>query len=358
MSTAGDVATWVGGRVVGSADRRVSGVASPERAGPDDLAFASSLKVLAEVLAGRAGTVLVSAVSALPADRTAVVVPDPRLAFARAAARLIPKTSPAPGVHPSAVVAASVQLGPGVSVAAHAVIEDGVTVGEGCVIGAGVVLGAGSSLGARTRLHPRVVLYDGVRLGSDCVVHAGTVLGSDGFGFVPTPQGHHKMPQLGGLTVGDDVEIGANCTIDRGALTDTVIGTGTRIDNLVHIAHGAHVGERCLIAGQSGLAGSVRLGENVHLAGQVGVDQGARLGDGVQLGSRTWVRAGQRIDDGVWLGQPAAPIAQALRQIAVVRQLPTVMREWRAGLDSRPPGQANDAPAAGGAEEGDEGRDD
>lgn len=327
--SAHEIAELVGGRVLGDPDRLIMGVALPDRAGPQDLAFATSEESLAQVLDGRAGTVITRRVSALPADRTAIVVADPRLAFAQAARVIVPEPLPTPGIHPTAVVHATAVVGRGVHVGAFVVIEAETTLGDHVIVESGGVVGAGCTLGTRTRLHPRVVLYDGTQLGAGCVVQSGTVIGSPGFGVVPTLDGNVPFPQLGGVLVGDDVQIGANCTIDRGALGDTVIGEGTCIDNLVHIGHGVQIGRDCLIAGQSGLAGRAQLGDGVQIAGQVGVDQGARVGTGVRLGSRSWVVPNQHVPSGTWLGVPAAPIGEARRRIAAQRRLPQLVRRVR-----------------------------
>ncbi len=327
--SARQIADLVGGRLLGDGDRAVTGVSAPETASPGHLVFATSDSALAAALAGRAGTVLARSVSALPADRTAVVVADPRLAFARAAAALHPAVPPPAGVHPSAVVDPSASVPPTAHVGPHVAIGARVRLGAGAVVEAGCVLGDDVVLGDQVHLHPRVVLYRGVSVGARTVVQSGAVLGSEGFGFVPTPEGNVTFPQLGGLRIGADVTIGAGCTLDRGALGDTVVGDGTRLDNLVHVGHGSRIGAHCLIAGQSGLAGRAELGDRVHIAGQVGVDLGAHVGDGTQLGSRSWVRPEQRVTGGVWLDSPVAPIAEARRRIAAYRRLPELVRTVR-----------------------------
>ncbi len=326
---AADIAELVGGRVLGDPDRRIEGVALPDRAGPDDLVFATSDDHLAQVLDGLGGTVITRRVTALPADRTAIVVADPRLAFAQAARAIVPENRPGSGIHPSAVIDPSAVFGEGVHLGAHVVVEANAQIGDHVIVESGGVVGAGCMVGSRTRLHPRVVLYSGTQLGSGCHVHSGTIIGSPGFGVVPTLVGNVPFPQLGRVVVGDDVQIGANCTIDRGALGDTVIGSGTCIDNLVHVAHGVQIGRDCLIAGQSGLAGQAQLGDRVHVAGQVGVDQGAHLETDVRVGSRSWVVPGQHIPSGTWLGVPAAPIGDARRRIAAHRRLPALVRRVR-----------------------------
>ncbi|MCO4773748.1 MAG: UDP-3-O-(3-hydroxymyristoyl)glucosamine N-acyltransferase [Deltaproteobacteria bacterium] len=326
--TAQEIADLVGGRVLGVPDRIVSDVAPPETAGPRDLVFATTPNALDAALEGRGGTLLVLDVSALPADRTAIVVADPRLAFARAARLLRPPQLPEPGVHASAQVDEAAHIGPDVHIGAGAVVG-AATLGDGAVVGAGAVVGDGAAVGANSRLHPRVVLYPGVVLGARCEVHAGTVIGAPGFGYVPTNDGNVPFPQLGVVHIGDDVEIGANCAIDRGALGTTRIGDGTKIDNLVHVGHGVTIGAHCLVAGQSGLAGSATLGDRVLVAGQVGVDTGATVGDGVQLGSRSWVLPNQRLPEGAWLGDPVSPLKDARRRFAAVRRLPELVRRVR-----------------------------
>lgn len=333
--TAAELAALVGGQLVGAGERPVTGVATPEEATATDLVFAVDRDAWDRVARGDGGTVLVDRrqfdPQTLASDRALVVVDDARLAFARAAAALLGDLD-APtsrGVHPQAHVGAGALLGPDVTVGAGAVVEAGVTLGAGAIVHSGCVLRSGAAVGARSTLHPRVTLYGRVVLGADCVVHAGSVLGSPGFGVAPSAEGPVDVPQLGRVVLGDGVVVGANCAIDRGALDDTVLGDGVRLDNLVHVGHGARIGAGAIVAGQSGLAGRAQLGAHSQVAGQVGIDVGARVGDGVQLGSRTWVLPGQVVEGGAWLGSPAAPAGEGRRRLAASKRLPELLRRVR-----------------------------
>ena len=297
--TAAEIAALTGGILAGP-DRDVRGVGALDRAGPDALAFASGR--VPEACA--AGVLLARAAEP---GRTVVVVDDPRRAFAVVLAALFPEVH-ADGVHPGAVVHPTARLGRGV------VVYPGCHVGAGCEVGEGTVL------------FPNVVLYPGTVIGRRCRVHAGAVLGADGFAYHPTAAGPLKVPQLGRVRVGDDVEIGANSTIDRAALDETVIGDGTKIDNLVQIGHNCRLGRGVVIAGQAGLSGSVTVGDGAVLAGQVGVADHARVGAGAVVGAQSGVTG--RVPDGaVVLGTPALPAAEARRVYAVWRRLPEL---WRA----------------------------
>jgi len=351
--TAAEIAALVAGSVVGDSAREVSGVASPGRASSSDLVFAVDGPSLWRALAGEAGVVLVGdgvLGAAPPADsgpesapdirasettdnpgRTFVLVPDARRAFAQAAAALVPDPD-APsrgGIHPRALIDPDAILGARVTVGPGAVLEAAVSVDADAVIHAGCVLRSGARVGARSILHPRVTLYGPVVVGADCVLHAGSVLGSPGFGVVPSKDGPVDVPQLGRVVLGDRVHVGANCAIDRGALDDTTLADDVRLDNLVHVGHGARIGAGAIVAGQSGLAGRAELGAGSQVAGQVGIDVGARVGDGVQLGSRTWVLPGQVVTKGAWLGSPAAPLGEGRRRLAAGKRLPELLKRVR-----------------------------
>jgi UDP-3-O-[3-hydroxymyristoyl] glucosamine N-acyltransferase len=235
------------------------------------------------------------------------------------------------GVHETAVVDPSAQLDADVCVEAFAVIGRGAKVGAGCWIGSHTVIGDGVEVGARTRLYPHVTLYPGARLGARVAIHAGTRIGSDGFGYVFANGVHQKVPHVGGCIIGNDVEIGANCTIDRGSIDQTVIGDGTKIDNLVHVAHNVRIGRLCLLAAQVGIAGSVRIEDGVVLGGQVGVSGHLTIGSRATLAAQAGVISDVPAGE-LWSGYPARPHKQSLRGSAALAKLPDLLKRINALL--------------------------
>lgn len=272
---------------------RVSRLAPLGQAGPDGLSFLAHPRHRAELARTAAAAVLIApgVEAPRPAGCAALRVPDPYLAFAHLsqwwAARLRP--APAPGRHPSAVVDPSAELGEGVSVGALAVVEAGAVIGPGAVIGAQCHVGRGARIGARTRLAPQVVIGFGCQVGEDCLLHSGAVVGADGFGLAPSPQGYVKIEQLGAVRLGDRVEVGANTCIDRGALDDTVVGDGVKLDNLIQIAHNVRIGAHTAMAGCAAVAGSTVIGERCTLGGGAGVLGHLQLADGVHISARSTV---------------------------------------------------------------------
>ncbi len=286
--TLAEIAELTGGRLIGDGTRVVERVRPLEDAGPGDLSFVATEKALARVRACRAEALIVQE-RLVPPGRDAVIHAHPLLAIAKVAAILHGAPAEPPGVHALACVHPEAQLGADVTVGPFAVIGAGAVIGDGARIGAGAHVAAGSSVGARTVLHPRVVLYPGVRLGADCVVHAGAVVGADGFGFTQEGARHVKVPQIGGVEVGDDVEIGANSCIDSGTFTPTRIGDNTKIDDLVMVGHNNQIGRSVLLCGQVGLAGSSHVEDHVVLAGQTGVSDHLRIGRGAMAAAKTAV---------------------------------------------------------------------
>lgn len=319
-----EIATLVGGQVQGESEREITGVASLDAAGPAELTFAEGARALQQALNSAAGCILVPQ-GAVLAARTTVAVANPKLAFIRAVAAILPAPAPSAGVHPSAVVDASAQLAPGVSVAARAVIEAGAKIGARSRIGAGAVVGQGVEIGADSVIYAGVQIYPDVRIGIHVTVHAGAVIGADGFGYVFAEGRHQKFPQLGKVIVEDDVEIGSNSTIDRGSLGTTTIGQGTKIDNLVQIAHNVRIGRHCVIAAQTGISGSVDIGNYVVIGGQVGIGDKARIEDQVVIGAQAGIPSGKVIRRGsrVW-GTPARPMAEFKKTYAQIANLPNL----------------------------------
>jgi len=323
VRTVKEVAAFVNARVLGDGTVQLKGVASVQSATPGDLVFVEDEAKLADALNSRASAVIAGSFAENKTfSKPLLLAAQPRLVFARAAQLLEPEARRDAGLHPSAVVDASAQIAAGVTIEARVVIGEGVKVGDGTVLGAGSVVSPGATIGSGCRLHPNVTIYPGVHIGNRVIIHAGAVLGSDGFGYVrDQATGHHeKFPQIGGLEIEDDVEIGANATIDRGALDITRIARGTKIDNLVHIGHNCQIGEDVIIAAQTGLSGSITLEKNVVLGGQVGIGEHARLEEGVLLGGQAGVLPNKVLrGKGIaFWGTPAKPAREYLKQLAAL----------------------------------------
>jgi UDP-3-O-[3-hydroxymyristoyl] glucosamine N-acyltransferase len=325
-----EIAEAVGARLVGDGDATVGGVASIASASSDDLVFVADEKYLAEALQSLAGAVIAGEfASASSTSKPLLISRVPKLTFARAARWLHEQSSEkahskenSGSVHATAVVSASARLGTGVLVEARAVVAEQAEIGEGTLIGAGAVVGREVKIGGGCRIYPQVTIYPGTTIGDRVIVHAGAVLGSDGFGYVrdgEDGQGRYeKFPQVGRLVIEDDVEIGANTTIDRGALDETRIGQGTKIDNLVHIGHNCQIAENVVVAAQTGLSGSVVIESGVVLGGQVGIGDHARVCEGVMVGGQAGVLPHKVLrGKGVaFWGTPARPLREYLKQLA------------------------------------------
>ena len=321
-----EVADFVQARVVGDVTGQLTGIASVQSAVPGDLIFVDDEKHLPAALESDASAVIVGDFAAAEtASKPLLLSTQPRLAFARAAQLLCPKPEQKPGIHPSAIVHPSAQLAKDVTVEERAVIGEEAHIGEHTRIGAGSVIGTKVSIGRNCDLYPNVTVYPDVRIGDRVIIHSGAVLGSDGFGYVrDQATGHYeKFPQVGRLEIEDDVEIGANTTIDRGALDVTRIGRGTKIDNLVHIAHNCQIGEDVVIAAQTGLSGSITIERNVVLGGQVGIGEHARIEEGVMLGGQGGVLPNKILrGKGIaFWGTPAKPVREYLKELAVLARL-------------------------------------
>jgi UDP-3-O-[3-hydroxymyristoyl] glucosamine N-acyltransferase len=317
--TLAELARRVDGEVIGDPAREVDRVRPLEAAGARDLSFLSSAKYVAAARASGAGALVVGpAAPELAVDR--IRVADPATAIARILELMHPPARPAAGVHPTAVVGEGAIVDPSAHVGPYVVLGRGVAIGAEAVLHAHVVVGDGAVVGARSVLHPHVVLYAGARLGADVEVHAGVVIGADGFGYASSAAGHRKIPQVGGVVIGDRVEIGANAAIDRGALADTTIGDGTKIDNLVQVGHNVQVGRNVLLCGQAGIAGSAELGDFVVLAGQSGVGDHVTVGAGTQIAAKSAVLqdepGGRKV-----AGIPAVELGEWRRRQAIERRL-------------------------------------
>jgi UDP-3-O-[3-hydroxymyristoyl] glucosamine N-acyltransferase len=324
--TVGGIARAVGGQVLGDERVEVTGLASIRSASPGDLVFVEVARDLGSALHSNAAAVIAGSFAETETSSKPLLISShPRLAFARAAALLrgqserTPEIDPRAIILPSASVAASANIEPWTFVGVDAVIGQHTWIGAGCVIGTGVLIGQ------ECKIYPRVTIYPGTRIGDRVIVHAGAVLGSDGFGYVcdPATGRHEKFPQLGRLHIEDDVEIGANTTIDRGALEITRIGRGTKIDNLVHIGHNCDLGENVIVAAQAGFSGSIAIEDNVVIGGQVGIGEHAHIEEGVLLGGQAGVLPKKVLrGKGVpFWGTPAKPLREYLRSLAALAKL-------------------------------------
>ena len=325
-----EIADAVHAHLIGGDHAEIDGVSSLESASNHDLVFVDDQKYFAAALKSRAGAIITGDFAASAnSDRPLLISDHPKLAFARAA-QLLHEESPAGAgqqerIHATAVVHPSALLGTGVRVDARAVIHENARIKDGVGIGAGTVIGKGVTIGSNSEIYPNVTIYPGTTIGERVIVHAGAVLGSDGFGYVHDPQtGHYeKFPQVGRLVIEDDVEIGANATIDRGALDETRVHRGAKIDNLVHIGHNCDIGEDVIIAAQTGLSGSIVIENGAVLGGQVGIGEHARIGEGVMLGGQGGVLPNKILrGKGVaFWGTPAQPLRQYLKQLATLARL-------------------------------------
>jgi UDP-3-O-[3-hydroxymyristoyl] glucosamine N-acyltransferase len=317
-----EVAKAAGARLVGDGTREVGGIASIASATADDVTFVEDERRLEEALASAAGAVITGEFAAnTKTSKPLLVAKQPRLAFIRAVRLIRPSRGrDYPGVHSTAVVPNSVKVGKRVSVGPHAVVGESVEIGAGTRIGPGTCIGAQVTIGADCYLDANVTVYAGTEIGNRVIVLAGAVLGSDGFGYVRDPESgqYEKFPQVGKLVIGDDVEIGANSTIDRGALDATVLSPGVKIDNLVHVGHNVHIGENVVIAAQTGISGSSVIEKDAVVGGQVGIGDHARIEEGVILGSGSGVLS-KKIVRGkgvVFWGRPARPLQEYLKELA------------------------------------------
>jgi UDP-3-O-[3-hydroxymyristoyl] glucosamine N-acyltransferase len=324
--TTRELAEFLGCALEGDGGAKISGVASPAEAHAEDLIYVDSPRHLDQAAASRAVCVVVSPGVSLPGKILLRVV-NPKLAFALAAAWLVPPARIAHGIHPTAVISPSARLAPGVAVGPYGVIEEDVEVGAGSEIGAFCFLGRGARLGEGCRLYPRVTLYAGAMLANRVILHSGVVIGADGFGYVTENGKYRKFPQAGEVAIHDDVEIGANATIDRGSLDRTEIGAGTKLDNLVHIAHNVRIGDDTVIAAQTGVSGSSVIGKNVVIGGQVGIADHCELEDGAVAGAQAGIPTGKIVRSGqiVW-GTPARPLAKFKEQFAWFSRLPELAK--------------------------------
>jgi UDP-3-O-[3-hydroxymyristoyl] glucosamine N-acyltransferase len=324
MFTLEQLATELGVEFSGDGQRKLKAMATLSGAGPSDLTFLANSKYLSQLGNTHAGAVILHPdhVNACPAD--CLVSEQPYLVYARASQLFAASRPGAAGIHPSAVVADGAEVDAAATIEANAVVEEGARIAAGAIIGAGSYVGCDSTVGARTRVHPNVVLYHGVTVGDDCVIHSQAVIGADGFGFAPGPEGWEKIEQLGGVQIGNRVEIGASTTVDRGALDDTIIEDGVILDNLVQVAHNCRIGKNTAIAGCTGLAGSTIIGANCTLAGGVGVLGHLEICDNAHVTAMSMVTKSITVPGSYSSGTPMSPTREWKRAAVRFSQLESI----------------------------------
>ncbi len=323
--TTAEIAKQLAGEVLGDASATLTGFAMIDGARPGDLTFAETAEYFAAAEASTA-TAIIASKEFSSEKKTLIRVANPRIAFAKALAIFFPEPKFVAGIHPSAVVAASAQIDPTAHIGPHCVVGERVKIGANVVLQSGNHIGADSALGEEANLFPNVTVYPRSQIGKRVRIHAGTVIGSDGFGYVLDGAIHRKVPQIGNVVIGDDVEIGSNVSVDRGALGSTVIGKGTKIDNLVQVAHNVQVGDYCILIAQSGIAGSAKLGHYVILAGQGAIGGHLKIGNQVTIGGQAGVMSD--IPDGAkWLGSPAQPDREMKRIFIAMQRLPDLLKK-------------------------------
>jgi UDP-3-O-[3-hydroxymyristoyl] glucosamine N-acyltransferase len=320
--TAKELAEAIGAKLEGDGTLELAGVAAPERAGARDLIYVESAKHADRAAVSAALCVIAGEGMNLP-GKTLLRSAQPKVAFAKAAALLLGRTPIASGIHPTAIVAPLARVADGASVGPYAVIGEDSHIGASTQIGAHSVIGAGCWIGEHCRIHPRVTLYNSVRIGHRVEIHSGAVIGADGFGYALGEGKYWKFPQAGIVEIGDDVEIGANATIDRGSLDDTRISEGVKLDNLVHVGHNCQIGSHTIVAAQVGFSGSCGVGKNAVIGGQAGFGERCELEDGAVIGGQSGVLGGKTIRSGqtVW-GTPARSLAKFKEQYAWYGRLP------------------------------------
>ena len=319
-----ELAEYLTGTVLGDETCQVSGLAPLETAGADKVTFLANPKYASKVEGTRAGAVLM-APGGESYGRNVIEVADPYLAFAKLLTLFYVQSHHPRGVMPEACIGIAVAFGEDISIYPGAVVGDNVTLGDRCVIHAGAVIYAGVTIGDDTIIHANAVVREGCRIGNRCVIQPGAVIGSDGFGYAPDGNRYYPIPQVGIVVLEDDVEVGANSCIDRAALEVTLVKRGTKLDNLVQIAHNCQIGEDCMIVSQVGISGSTKIGNHVTLAGQVGVAGHLSIGDNVIVGAQSGVPGSLSANAG-YSGTPAIPHKDWLKSMAVVANLPDLRR--------------------------------
>ncbi|MFW6437478.1 MAG: UDP-3-O-(3-hydroxymyristoyl)glucosamine N-acyltransferase [Armatimonadota bacterium] len=318
-----DLAERIEGELRGDGEVTITGVGHLGEAGEGEITFADGPRVQSLANQSRASALIVSPEVEVR-DKPFIVTEDPRLAFSKVLELFAPDRRPDAGVHSSAVLGNNVSLGENVSIGAHAYVGDGAIIGDNTVVYPLAYVGPETLLGADCAIHPQVFIGPRVQLGDRVTVHAGASVGADGFGFLQTERGHGKIPQIGTVIVENDVEIGANSTVDRATVSATRIGAGTKIDDQVHVAHNVIIGRNCLLCGQVGIAGSTTIGDNVVMGGQAGVNDHVEIASNIIIAARASV-FGNLDEEGIYSGYPAGPHQKQLRSIAHMRRLPRLI---------------------------------
>jgi len=337
--TIADIAKLLGGEVLGDASLVLKGFAPADRAQPGDLTFAENESYFARAEQSAASAIIIDGPGA-SSRKTLIRVPNARVAFAKVLPLFFPEPAFAAGIHPTAIVPASARVDPTAHIGPYCIVGEKVRIGPRSVLRGLIYIGADCLVGEDATIFPNVTLYPRTEVGNRVRIHSGTVVGSDGFGYVLDNGVHRKVPQIGNVIICDDVELGANVTVDRGALGPTIVGKGTKIDNLVQIAHNVTVGEHCIIVSQVGISGSTKLGNYVILGGQVGLAGHLKIGNRVSVAAQSGVM--HNIPDGeTWIWTPAQPDRQAKRQMIALQQLPELFRRVKAlekklGLQAEP----------------------
>ena len=324
--TASELAAHVDSRVTGDGSVVIARVASLDAAGEGDISYVEDQKFFEAARNSKASCLIVQE-GAQPDFPCQIRVKDPKLAFALIAEVLHPPKQRAPEIHSSSVIAADAKIGRDVFIGAFVCVGENSTVGDRTQIRAGAKIGDNVSVGTDCVIHPNVFIEDGMTIGNRVILHAGVVIGADGFGYVRGDMGHHKFPQIGTVVIEDDVELGANTTVDRGALGRTRIGKGTKLDNMVHVGHNCDIGERVVIAAQTGISGSVTIEDDCVIGGQVGFGDHILVQSGAVIGSKAGVLPGKIVRPGVWWGIPIQPLDEYKRLNAHISRLPHVREQ-------------------------------
>jgi UDP-3-O-[3-hydroxymyristoyl] glucosamine N-acyltransferase len=328
--TVQELAEIVNGRVVGDGKTRIERIADLDHADQNEIAYVENEKLGSLATESKASCLIVKeGLSEKFPPRTLIEVRNPKLAFSLIGAALHPPVRREPSIHPTAVIAETADIALTAYVGPHVCVGEYVSVGAYTRLEAGVVVGASVTVGEDCVLHPNVVLYDGVSIGSRVILHAGVCIGADGFGYVRHELGYQKFPQVGTVVIEDDVEIGAHTCIDRAALGRTRIGRGTKLDNMVHVGHNCDIGERVVIAAQTGISGSVVIEDDAVIGGQVGFGDHTRVQKGAIIGSKAGILPGKIVRPGVWWGIPVQPLDQYKRMNAHMNRLPQMREELK-----------------------------
>jgi UDP-3-O-[3-hydroxymyristoyl] glucosamine N-acyltransferase len=323
-----ELAELVGGRLVGHPETRIERIADLDQAGDGEIAYVDNERFFAAAAASCASCLIVPVgVAEKFPDRAVIEVTNPKLAFSLIGAALHPPLRREPEIHSTAVIADNADVALTAYIGPHVQIGEGAHVGAFTRIEAGVVIGANVTIGDHCVLHPNVVLYDGVTIGNRVILHAAVCIGADGFGYVRHDQGYQKFPQIGTVVIEDDVELGAHTCVDRAALGRTRIGRGTKLDNMVHVGHNCDIGERVVIAAQTGISGSVVIEDEAVIGGQVGFGDHTRVKKGAVIGSKAGILPGKIVRPGVWWGIPVQPLDQYKRMNAYLSRLPERIKQ-------------------------------